>query len=197
MDAFSKLTASLSKLPGIGRRSAERMATSLVRDREGLLAELTEALDTVRRTVRCCPKCGSITTAEKDFCRLCSSPSREGRLLCVVEEPGDIGLIERSGSFNGRYHALIGKLSPLRGEGPDDLRIKALLKRVQDEKFEEVVLALSTDVEGEATASYLTHLLRQTGVKVSHLAYGLPVGSGVAFADALTLARAMKGRQEA
>jgi recombination protein RecR len=196
-EAFNRLTAALGKLPGVGRRSAERMATRLVREREGLLAELGDALDAVRRTVRCCSKCGSITTVDREPCPLCTSASREGRLLCVVEDPGDVTLIERSGSFNGRYHALMGKLSPMRGEGPNDLRIRALLKRVQDEKVEEVVLALSTDVEGDATASYLTELLRKTGVKVSRLAFGLPVGSGLVYADALTLARAMKGRQDA
>jgi recombination protein RecR len=173
------------------------MAIRLVRERDGLLAELIEALDAVRRTLRCCSKCGSITTVDNEPCRLCVSASRDARLLCVVEDPGDVGNIERSGSYNGRYHALMGKLSPMRGEGPNDLRIKTLLKRVQEEKFEEVVLALSTDVEGDATASYLTELLRQSGVRVSRLAFGLPVGSGVAYADALTLARAMKGRQEA
>ena len=197
MDAFSKLTTVLGRLPGIGRRSAERMATRLVREPDKLMTELIGALEEVRRTVRCCPKCGSIAAVGRESCRLCTSDSRDGRQLCVVEDPGDIGQIERSASFNGRYHALMGKLSPGRGEGPAELRIRALLKRVDSEQFTEVILALSTDVEGDATASYIAELLKSQPVKVSRLALGLPVGSGVAYADPATLAKALKGRQEA
>lgn len=197
MDAFNNLIKCLGRLPGIGRRSAERMATRLVREPDGQMAELIGALEEVRRTVRCCPKCGSITATEGGPCRLCTSLARDGRQLCVVEDPNDIALIERSASFMGRYHALMGKLSPMRGEGPKDLRTQALLRRIKDEKFEEVVLALSTDMEGDTTAGYLAELLKPTGVRVSRLAFGLPVGSGLAYADALTIARAMKGRQEA
>jgi len=197
MDAFSKLTTVLGRLPGIGRRSAERMATRLVREPDKLMTELIGALEEVRRTVRCCPKCGSIAAVGRESCRLCTSDSRDGRQLCVVEDPGDIGQIERSASFNGRYHALMGKLSPMRGDGPNDLRVQSLLRRVREEKFEEVVLALSTDMEGDATAAFLAELLKPAGVRVSRLAFGLPVGSGVGYADALTIARAMKGRQEA
>jgi len=197
MDAFHKLTACLGKLPGIGRRSAERIAMKLVRDSEELLPGLIQALAEVRRNVRCCSQCGSITPAGEDPCRLCTSDGRDKAVLCVVEEPNDILTIERSGAFHGRYHALMGKLSPGRGEGPAELRIQALLKRVDSEKFTEVILALSTDVEGDATASYITELLKSKPVKVSRLAFGLPVGSGVAYADPATLAKALKGRQEA
>jgi len=196
MEPFERLAAALGRLPGVGRRSAERMAERLARERDGLAAELLEALEAVRRGVRCCSLCGSITAAERDPCRLCASETRDRRLLCVVEDPSDIAALERSGSFTGRYHALMGRISPLRGDGPDELRVQALLRRVQEEGIREVVLALSTDVEGDATSSYLAERLKRAGVKVTHLAYGLPVGSGVRYADALTLARAMKGRQE-
>jgi recombination protein RecR len=195
MEALDKLLSCLGRLPGVGRRSADRMAMRLVRQPDGLMGDLIQALQEVRRTVRCCSRCGSVTSTELDPCRLCTSSSRDGRLLCVVEDPGDITGIEDSGSFQGRYHALMAKLSPIRGEGPGNMRLKALLQRVEDERFEEVILALSTDVEGDATAAFLTELLQQRNVKVSRLAFGLPAGSGVAYADAVTLARAMRGRQ--
>lgn len=195
MESLDRLLTCLGKLPGVGRRSAERMAMRLVRHPDGLMGDLIQALQEVRRTVRCCSRCGNVTSAEQDPCRLCTSPSRDGTLLCVVEDPGDIAGIEASGSFQGRYHALMAKLSPIRGEGAANMRLKALLQRLEDEKIEEVILALSTDVEGDATSAFLTELLRQRNVKVSRLAFGLPAGSGVAYADAVTLARAMRGRQ--
>ena len=195
--SLDKLIACLSKLPGTGRRSAERMAMKLVRNPDTLLRELIVALEDASRNARCCSRCGSVTSAAEDPCRLCLSPNRDGALLCVVEEPADIAVLERSGAFRGRYHALMGKLSPMKGTGMDDIRIRSLLSRVAEDKFQEVVLALSTDVEGDSTASLLAHLLRERNVKVSRLAFGLPSGSGVLYSDPVTLARAMKGRQEA
>ena len=195
--SFDRLAQCLARLPGVGRRSAERMALRLLGDRDGLLRELAAALEDARTHASFCSRCGSLTASGQDPCRLCTSASRDGALVCVVEEPNDIVMIERSGGFNGRYHALMGKISPMRGEGPGNLRIGALLDRVEKENIREVVLALSTDVEGDATSSYIASLLKPRGVKVSRLAYGLPAGSGIAYSDPLTLARAMRGRVEA
>jgi recombination protein RecR len=162
-----------------------------------MIRDLREALRAVGEQVRSCSKCGSVTTVDEEPCRLCTSPARDRDVLCVVEEPGDILLIESAGAFQGRYHALMGKLSPLRGEGPGDLRLKALLERVKQEGFKEVILAFSTDVEGDATAAYLSELLGRQGARVSRLAFGLPAGSGIAYSDPVTLSRAIAGRQEA
>jgi recombination protein RecR len=190
------LMSILGRLPGVGRRSTERIALRLVRDREkGLIGELISALQSVEAEVRLCSLCGSLTSATADPCRLCTDPRRQSRQLCVVEEPGDILLIEKSGAFHGRYHALMGKLSPMRGEGPRQLRLESLMRRVREEEIEEVILALNTDMESDATASYLHDLLQPTGARVSRLAYGIPAGSGIAYSDPVTLSRAIEGRR--
>lgn len=194
MESLDNLCACLSKLPGIGRRSAERMAMKLVRNRDGLLKELIAALEDAGKSIRCCSMCGNITSVENELCRLCTDKNRDGKILCVVEDPNDIIMIERSGGFHGRYHALMGKISPLKGDGPDNLRIESLLERVEKEKFEEIVLALNTDVESDATASFVSDLLKDKDVKVTRLAFGLPAGSGIMYSDPVTLARAIKGR---
>jgi recombination protein RecR len=196
-EALNRLTACLAKLPGVGKRTAERMAVKLVRDRERLLPELREALETAERELCCCRQCGSITARTADPCLLCTGATRDDSLLCVVEDPGDIALLERAGGFRGRYHALMGRISPLRGEGRGDLRIKALLERVGQGRFREIILAMNTDVEGDATASYLADTLRGEGLRVTRLAGGLPAGSGIGYADPVTLARALAGRREA
>lgn len=195
-EAFEKLRTCLEELPGVGRRSAERMAWKLVRDPDGLLREMISAMQSARETLTSCSRCGSVTSRNADPCRLCSDESRERTVLCVVEEPADIPLIERSGVFRGGYHALMGRISPMRGEGPAELRVRHLLKRVAAEGIREVLLALSTDVEGDATASYLADCLRDRGVKISRLAFGLPVGSGLTYSDPVTVARAIRGRQQ-
>lgn len=194
-DIMNRLASCLSRLPGVGRRSAERMALALAGRPDGLVDELIAALKETRGQLGRCSRCGNLTSADQDPCRFCSDPGRDGKLLCVVEDPGDILPIERSGGFHGRYHALMGKLSPMKGEGPASLRIGQLVRRVAEEGVEEVILALNTDVEGDATASYLTQALRDVKVKVSRLASGLPAGSGVMYADPLTLSRAFRGRQ--
>ena len=135
--------------------------------------------------------------ARQDPCKLCTAADRDDSMLCVVEEPGDVALLEKSGAYRGRYHALMGKISPMKGEGLNDLRIRALVERVAGKDVREVILALSTDVEGDATASFISEVLRREGVKVSRLAFGLPAGSGVRYSDPITLERAVKGRQEA
>ena len=188
----------LSRLPGLGRRSAERAALALVRRPEGLMQELQAALEHARATVCCCGVCGGFTVREANPCPLCTDLRRDASLLCVVEEPGDILAIERAGVFSGRYHALHGKVSAARATGPGDLRLQALVERVAREPVAEVILALSTDLEGDATAAYVRELLRGgKPIRVTRLAFGLPVDSGVGYSDPLTLKRALGGRQEA
>jgi recombination protein RecR len=188
------LIRALSKLPGLGRRSAERAALALLRKPELLLDTLVTALQEARATVCCCTVCGGFTAREQNPCGLCADTSRDGTLLCVVEEPSDIFAIERSGGYRGRYHALMGKLSPARQTGPADLRLRALVERIERGGVKEVLLALSTDMEGDATAGYISELLGPLGVRVTRLAFGLPADSGVGYSDPLTLKRAISGR---
>jgi len=194
---IQELERTLAKLPGFGRRSAARAALALVRERERLLKPLVVALNAADAAVCCCSRCGSFTTRDADPCALCTDSLRESRLLCVVEEPSDIVSLEASGAFRGRYHALGGKLSTLHRIGPEKLRLAELKSRVLAEGVEEVLLALSTDMDGDATAGYVVELLAPTGVKVSRLAFGLPADSGIAYSDPLTLRRAIRGRIEA
>ena len=195
---LDSLVRVLARLPGLGRRSAERAALALVRRPEGLMQELQAALEHARATVCCCGVCGGFTVREANPCPLCTDLRRDASLLCVVEEPGDILAIERAGVFSGRYHALHGKVSAARATGPGDLRLQALVERVAREPIAEIILALSTDLEGDATAAYVRELLRGTAqVRVTRLAFGLPVDSGVGYSDPLTLKRALGGRQEA
>jgi len=195
--ALDNLIRVLSKLPGLGRRSAERAALALVRKPDALLDPLVVALRDAREAVSCCPVCGGFTAADCVPCRLCTDATRDATLLCVVEEPADIAQIERSGGFNGRYHALMGKLSPSRQTGVSELRLQALVERLRDGKAEEILLALSTDMEGDLTAGYICEMLRPLGLRITRLAFGLPADSGVGYSDPLTLKRAIKGRQEA
>jgi recombination protein RecR len=194
--ALDELVRALARLPGLGRRSAERAALALVRRPDELLSDLVQALQQARATVRCCDRCGGFTYVDANPCRTCSDPDRDDTLLCVVEEPADILAIERSGGFRGRYHALLGKLSPARQTGPRDLRLQALVDRVAEGQIKEVLLALSTDMEGDATAHFLAEMLQPRGVRVTRLAFGLPAGSGVGYSDPLTLKRAIGGRMD-
>lgn len=191
------LVHALSRLPGLGKRSAERAALALARRPDDLLDGLAAALAAARATLRCCDSCGGFTTVDANPCRLCSDPSRDDGIICVVEEPGDILAMERSGVFNGRYHALLGKVSPARQTGPGALRLGKLAERVAAGGVREVLLATSTDMEGDATAEMIRALLRPTGVRVSRLAFGLPADSGIGYADPLTLKRAFAGRTDA
>ena len=195
--AVDNLIRVLSKLPGLGRRSAERAALALVRKPEALLDPLAAALQEAREMVACCPVCGGFTSKDALPCRLCTDALRDGTLLCVVEEPSDIVQIERSGGFNGRYHALMGKLSPARQTGVSELRLQALVERLRDGQVREILLAISTDMEGDLTAGYISEMLKPLGLRVTRLAFGLPADSGVGYSDPLTLKRAIKGRQEA
>jgi len=193
---LDNLVAALSRLPGIGRRTAERMALALVQDGKGLMRILANALLEADESIATCERCGSLTLASRNPCDLCVRPRKDSQLLCVVESPSDVMKIEESGGFQGRYHALMGRLSPMHGIGAADLRVDRLLQRIGDEKIEEVVIALGTDVESDATASYLKEVLSTRDVRVSRIAFGLPAGSAIEYSDSATLARAIKGRQE-
>lgn len=194
MGPISELEKCLSKLPGLGRRSAQRAALALVREKERLLKPLAFALNEAAAKVRCCSRCGAFTVIDRDPCDFCSDATREGAVLCVVEEPADILPLEASGAFRGRYHALGGKLAPTRHIGPEKLRLAELKDRVLREGIQEVLLAVSTDMDGDATAGYIAEILRGTGAKVTRLAFGLPADSGIAYSDPLTLRRAIRGR---
>ena len=193
-DAFERLIGALARLPGVGRRSAERMALRLVVKKATLLKELLFALQDADGTLVCCSRCGAITRSDADPCRICMDPERSSRVLCVVEDPGDILIIERAGVFRGRYHSLMGKLSPQGGTGVADLRIEPLTRRIRDEGVEELLLALNSDVESDATGAFIRDRVGIPGLRISRLAHGLPVGSGVSYLDSVTLGRAIEGR---
>ena len=193
-EPIAALTAALGKLPGIGPRSAERIALHLVQSEEPAVRQLAQTILTARERIRFCSVCGALT--EVDPCSICSGPRRDASLICVVERPTDILSIEKANSFHGKYHVLGGKISPLNGIEPEDLRIGQLEGRLQREPIQEVVIALPTDVEGDATSFYLAKQLAAKGVKVTRIAHGLPAGSGLDFADELTLTRALEGRRE-
>ncbi len=186
------LIASLGKLPGVGPRSAERIALHVIQAPPEFSESLSDALLRARRTIQLCQACGGLT--ESQPCPICSDSRRDRSLLCVVERPVDILSLEKAGAFRGLFHVLGGRISPLNGVGPEDLRISELAARIPHEGVKEVILALPSDVEGDATSHYLAKLLSGGGVRISRIAQGLPVGSGLEYADELTLGRALEGR---
>jgi recombination protein RecR len=188
------LIAALNKLPGVGPRSAERIALHLVQADSATVKQLAETILHAREKIKFCEICGALT--EKSPCPICEDSRRDPSLVCVVERAVDIFSIEKSGTFHGKFHVLGGKVSPLDGVEPEDLRIAELEKRLLSEPIKEIIIALSTDVEGDATSHYLAKRLARIGLKISRIAYGLPVGSGLEFADELTLSRALEGRRE-
>lgn len=188
------LAAALSKLPGIGPRSAERIALHVVQSEKGAIQNLAAALTTAREKISLCEVCGGLT--ERQPCGICSDSKRNRTMVCVVERPVDILSIEKSGSFQGTYHVLGGKISPLNGVEPEDLRITQLEARCDTEGIQEIILALASDVEGDATSFYLNKLLAPRGIRITRIAHGLPAGSGLEFADELTLSRALEGRRQ-
>lgn len=192
-EAITALIAALGRLPGVGPRTAERLALHLVQAPADDSRQLAQAILTARERIQSCATCGALTEVQP--CAICADERREAGLVCVVERAVDILLLEKAGSFRGRYHVLGGKLSPLNGVEPEDLRIGELEQRLTREPLREIVLALPTDVEGDATCHYLAERLRRAGVRVTRLAHGLPAGSGLEFADELTLSRALAGRQ--
>lgn len=182
----------LKRMPGIGPRSAERIALWMVQSKDARPKEIALAIESAATQIHSCPRCGFFTMAP--LCDFCADDTRDNTLLCVVEQPTDVLPLERTGGFRGRYHSLGGRISPLDHVGPEDLRIADLVARVRNEKPSEVILALGVDVEGEATSSYIASLLRETGVSISRLAQGLPAGGGLEHADELTISRALSGR---
>ena len=182
----------LSKLPGIGEKTAERLAMYILRSSRSDAEQLARSIGELKDKVRLCSICFSLS--EEERCSICSSPSRDGRLLCVVEQPADMVSIEKSGAYNGRYHVLQGALSPMDGIGPDAIRIKELIARLGQGGIQEVILATGTHVEGEATASYLLGLLEKLPVKVTRIASGVPIGGDLKYIDQVTLKRAMETR---
>jgi recombination protein RecR len=193
-EPISALITALGKLPGIGPRSAERIALHLVQTDSQAVRELAETLVRARDRVRLCEICGALT--ENSPCAFCTDPRRDSALLCVLERPVDILSVEKSGTFHGRYHVLGGKISPLNGVQPEDLRIAPLENRLDRGEVREIVIALGTDVEGDATTFYLAKRLARQGLKITRIAHGLPAGTGLEFADELTLSRALEGRRE-
>ncbi len=194
LPSFARLVAEMSKLPGIGGKTATRLAFHLLRTTEQDVAALAEAMLDMKRKVKFCSRCFHI--AEEDLCRICSDPGRETDRLCIVQEPQDLLAIERSHAYRGLYHVLHGALSPLDGIGPDDLKIPQLWQRLQQERIEEVLLATNFTVEGEATAHYLASICKERGVRVTRLAHGIPAGSDLEYIDAGTVQQAVNGRRE-
>jgi recombination protein RecR len=189
-----QLISALNKLPGIGPRSAERIALHVAQSDPAVVRQLAQTISSVRERIRTCQICGALT--EQTPCGICTDSRRDAGLVCVVERPVDIITIERSASFRGKFHVLGGKISPLNGVEPEDLRIAELETRLENEPIKEIVLALGTDVEGDATSFYLAKRLAAKGVKVTRIARGLPAGSGLEFADEVTLSQAMEDRRE-
>jgi recombination protein RecR len=193
-ESLTRLAEYLQKLPGIGAKSAQRLAFHVLRTPREDVDRLCDALRDVKERVTYCSTCHNIT--DTDPCYFCTSPTRNPRIICVVEEPQNVTVVEKSGGFKGTYHVLMGTLSPLQGVGPDDLEIKGLLARVGAGGVEEVIVATNPTVEGESTALYLARLLRPLGVKVTRIAMGIPVGSDLEYANEITMSRAMDGRRE-
>jgi recombination protein RecR len=193
-EPITALIATLGKLPGVGPRSAERLALHLVQSEVSDVKLLAHILVTARERIRMCSICGSLT--EQEPCAICGDPRRDASLVCLVERATDIISLEKSSTYRGKYHVLGGKISPLNGVEPEDLRIKELEARLQHEPITEVIIALGTDVEGDATSNYLAKRLGRPSVKVTRIAHGLPAGAGLEFADELTLTHALAGRRE-
>jgi recombination protein RecR len=190
----ARLIEALQRLPGIGPKTAHRLTFFLLKRPVEEVRELSESLLAVKDRIVSCHTCFNVT--DEDPCRICADPARDARLLCVVEEPNDLLAMERTGEYRGRYHVLLGALSPLDGVGPDDLKVKELLARLEGGETTEVILATNPNVEGEATALYLAKLLRPLGIRITRIARGLPVGGDLEYADQVTLSRALEGRRE-
>ncbi|HTM36265.1 MAG TPA: recombination mediator RecR [Terriglobales bacterium] len=193
-EPMARLIDELKKLPGVGSKSAQRLAFHILRSTEDDANALALAIQDVKASLRLCSVCNNIT--DIDPCVYCSSPTRNQRLICVVEEPTNIAAVEKTRHYNGVYHVLHGSISPIHGVGPDQLRIANLMKRVEDGQADEVILATNPTVEGEATATYLYGQLRRAGLKVTRIATGIPAGSDIEYADEVTMLKAMEGRRE-
>ena len=195
-EPIQDLINAFSRLPGIGPKTASRLTFYLLRAPEDQARDLAQALMAIKTGTAYCQTCFNITTAGRTECEVCASPERDGRVVCVVEEPLDVLALERTAGYRGRYHVLHGVLSPIEGIGPDDLKIRELLERVRTGGVEEIILATNPSMEGDATAMYLGRQLQPLGVRVTRLARGLPMGGDLEYADTNTLLRALSGRQE-
>jgi recombination protein RecR len=193
-DPLAELVTALQRLPGIGARSAQRLAYHLLRTPREDVDALCAAMLSVKDRITYCSVCSNIT--DVDPCRYCTAPDRDARLICVVEQPENVGAVEKTRGFRGRYHVLMGAIAPLQGTGPEDLKIKELLARMSAGEVQEVILATNPTVEGEATALYLARLLKPLGVRVTRIAMGVPVGSDLEYTDEFTIGKAMEGRRE-
>ena len=193
-EPMARLIDELKKLPGVGSKSAQRLAFHILRSSEDDANLLAGAIHDVKASLRLCSTCNNIT--DVDPCVYCSSPTRNQRLICVVEEPTNIASVEKTRHYNGVYHVLHGAISPIHGVGPEQLRIANLMKRVEDGQADEVILATNPTIEGEATATYLSGQLRRVGLKVTRIATGIPAGSDIEYADEITMLKAMEGRRE-
>jgi recombination protein RecR len=193
-EPISKLIDSFMKLPGIGPKTAVRLAFFVLTMKEDTVLEFAKALVDVKRNIRYCTICGHIT--DTDPCNICKDERRDRTTICVVQDPKDVIAMEKMKEYNGLYHVLHGAISPMEGIGPEDIKIAELLKRLQDETIQEVILATNPNIEGEATAMYISRLLKPTGIKVTRIAHGLPVGGDLEYADEVTLSKALEGRRE-
>ena len=191
-DWMSQLVEALARFPGIGRRSAERMVFYLLRAPKPEALKLSSLITSVKENVFFCERCHNF--ADSRICHICSDPGRDKGLICVVEDPKDVIAIEKTGSYAGIYHVLLGALSPLEGVGPDEIQIAGLFRRVKEEKVREIILATNPNTEGEATALYISRMLKPLGIKTTRIARGIPVGSHIEYTDQATLSRALEGR---
>jgi recombination protein RecR len=191
---LSRLIEQFERLPGIGRKTAQRLAFFVLNLPEGQAEEFAKTIVEAKKSMHYCSICQNLT--DSDICSICSGTTRNHAVVCVVEDPRDVVAFERTRDFDGLYHVLHGVISPMDGIGPDQLRIKELLKRVNEENITEIIMATNPDVEGEATAMYISRLLKPLGIKVTRIAYGIPVGGDLDYADEVTLARALAGRNE-
>ena len=191
--AIQDLIDELGRLPGIGPKSAQRIAFHIIQSERVDVTRLVDVLRTVKERVKFCTECGNIS--EEDLCRICQDPRRDASIICVVEEPKDVMAIEKTREFRGKYHVLGGAISPIDGVGPENLRIRELMIRLGNTQIQELIIATDPNLEGEATASYLIRQIKPLGVKVSRLASGLPVGGDLEYADEVTLGRAFEGRR--
>jgi len=193
-DSIEKLIEKLTRLPGIGRRSAERIISYILETSRDEVKSLAEAIFRVKESVRLCQKCNNLS--EQELCKICQDLRRRKDLICIVEKPSDVTAIEKTGNFNGVYHVLLGSISPLEGKGPSDLKISGLIERIKQGNIKEVIIATDADTEGETTALYLVTLLKPLGVKLTRIGVGIPMGSNLEYADASTLSRALEARRD-
>lgn len=193
-DALGQLVDQLARLPGIGRKSAQRLAFHILKQSPQDAYALARSIVEAKEKVRYCTKCYNMT--DQEICPICANPNRDHSLICVVEDARDVVALERAREFTGLYHVLNGAISPMDGIGPDQLKVKELLERLRDGEVQEVILATNSNIEGEATAMYLSNLIKPLGIKVTRIAQGLPVGGDIEYADEVTLARAFNGRWE-